>query len=188
MATVQRSYQIINNTEIIGRSASKKEYECYEFVNCTFDDLSQFSFMDCNFKNCNLSNVKTMATRIQYCNFKDCKLLGANLSGIRDQVFEAHFDNCLMDYCSFDQRKLNRSSFKNCKMHSVNFTQADLSKCTLSGCDLFESQFSRTNLSGIDFTENRNFMIDPETNTIKGARFLSVQLAGLLYRHKIVID
>lgn len=187
MANVQRSYETINNT-VFDSKAAIKEFECHEFINCTFSDLSQFSFMDCNFKNCNLSNVKTMGTRIQYCNFKDCKLLGANFSGIRDQVFEAHFDSCMMDYGSFDQKKLNRSSFKNCKMHNMNFTQADLSRCSLSGCDLFETLFSRTNLAGLDFTENRNFMIDPENNTIKGAKFLTVQLPGLLYRHNIVIE
>jgi len=181
------TYEVLLNLDVTADRADRADFEHVEFVNCIFGDLSKLNFTNCYFKNCNLSNAKTIGSRLQNCLFKDSKLLGTNFSGARDLSFEVHFENCNLDYSSFDKKKMNKSSFKNCKIHHSNFTQCDLSKSTLSNCDLFETLFSGTNLSGLDFTENRNFMIDPETNALKGTKFLTSQLAGLLYRYPIII-
>ena len=117
----------------------------------------------------------------------DCKLVGANFSQSKDFGFCITFENCLLDYASFDKKRMNKSVFKNCKMHSVNFTQADLSKTALINCDLYETLFAGTNMSSMDFTTCKNFLIDPEMNNIKKAKFLSQDLHALLYRHDIVI-
>lgn len=171
-------------------STQKKEerFDNCEFINCTFPDLSHFNFMDCDFKGCNLSNLKTVNSRLQGVSFFDCKLLGLNFSGAIDFALALHFENCIMDYTSFDQKKLNKSSFKNCRLHSANFSNADLSKATFTGCDFYDALFSRTNLNTVDFTSNQNFTIDPELNSIKKAKFLTQQLPGLLYRHNIIVE
>lgn len=188
MAKTANTKQVITNITFSKDASGQNEFEFCEFVNCIFLDLSLLNFIDCDFKNCNLSNIKSTGARLQNCSFKDCKLLGADFSGAKDPTLELHFDACNLDYSSFDKKKLNRSSFKNCRLHNNNFTQADLSKSQLMECDLFECLFSNSNLAGVDFTTCRNFMIDPEANAIKGAKFLSSQLAGLLYRYDIVID
>ena len=82
---------------------------------------------------------------------------------------------------------MNKSTFKDCKIHGANFTQADLSKSVFDHCDLAEAIFAGTNLSGMDFTTSKNFLIDPELNNIKKAKFLTQDLHGLLYRHDIKI-
>lgn len=188
MAKTASAKQVVSNIHFTKDPSGENEFEFYEFINCTFSDLSLLNFIDCDFKSCNLSNIKSTGSRLQNCLFKDCKLLGADFSGAKDPTLELHFDNCNLDYSSFDKKKLNRSSFKNCRLHSSNFTQSDLSKCQLTECDFFECLFSNSNLAGVDFTTSRNFIIDPEANAIKGAKFLSSQLTGLLYRYNIVID
>lgn len=166
----------------------KERFESTSFVHCSFDDLSNLNFLDCEFRNCDLSNLNTRNTRLQNVSFFDCKLLGLNFSGAIDFALELHFENCLMNYATFDSKKLNRSSFKNCRLHQVNFTQADLSKSSMERCDLMEAQFMDTNLSTLDFTSNVNFLIDPEQNTLKKTKFLTEQLQYLLYRHDIIIE
>ena len=166
----------------------REDFHNCEFINCIFSDLSDLNFIDCDFKNCNLSNLKTTNSRLQNVSFIDCKLLGLNFSRAIDFALELHFENCILDYASFDNKKLNKSSFKNCKLHNANFTQADLSRSTFTNCDLHESLFAKTNLATVDLTTCKNFLIDPELNNIKKAKFLLHDLPGLLYRHDIIIE
>ncbi|MDO9000856.1 MAG: pentapeptide repeat-containing protein [Bacteroidota bacterium] len=188
MAKLARKKEIVKEIDFSADIVHREDFENCEFINCVFTDLSNLNFRDCDFTNCNLSNLKTLNSRMQNVSFFDCKLLGLNFSGAIDFAFELHFENCILDYASFDKKKLNKSSFKNCKIHSANFTQADLSKCTITNCDFYESLFANTNLSTVDFTTNKNFLIDPEINTIKKTKFLAQDLANLLYRYDIIIE
>lgn len=163
-------------------------YESTEFRSCTFNDITGIAFTDCLFSSCNLSNAQVGKAKAQDLNFRDCKLIGINFYQMLDFGFSLHFENCLLDYSSFDKKKMSKSTFKNCKLHGANFSKADLSKATLENCDLLDAIFSGTNLSGMDFTTNRNFIIDPEQNLIKKARFASHSLAGLLSKYEIIIE
>jgi len=120
--------------------------------------------------------------------YKASSLLTVNYFQAKDFAFEVYFEKCLLDYASFDSKKMNKSEFKHCKMHEVNFTNADLSKSLFNDCDLYEAVFAKTNLSGLDFTSSSNFAIDPEINNIKKAKFLSQDLFRLLTRHDIIIE
>ncbi len=184
----QKIKEQLKSIDLSSQKEKKDRFDNCEFSNCIFSDLSEISFSDCDFRNCDLSNLKTTNTRLQNVTFYDCKLLGLNFSGAIDFALELHFENCLLDYASFDRKKINKSTFKNCRIHSANFTQADLSKCTFTDCDLFESLFDTTNLSTVDFTSCKNFLIDPELNNIKKAKFLRQDLENLLYRHDIIVE
>jgi fluoroquinolone resistance protein len=179
--------ELIKNTNFSVDKTDREEFENCEFINCIFTSLKNLEFTECVFKNCNLSNADFKSCKLQDVTFSDCKLLGVNFSQTKDFGFCVLFDSCLMDYASFDRKRMNKSIFKNCKMHGVNFTQADLSKAALINCDLYEALFANTNLSGMDFTTSKNFLVDPELNNIKKAKFLSQDLHALLYRHDIVI-
>lgn len=183
-----RAKEQIRDINFSQQNNNRQDFNNCEFINCVFSDLSDLNLIDCNFRNCNLSNLKTANSRLQNVSFFDCKLLGLNFSGAIDFALELHFENCLLDYASFDSKKLNKSSFKNCKIHNANFTQADLSKSSFKNCDLFESLFANTNLNTVDFTTSKNFLIDPEMNSLKKAKFLLHDLPGLLYRHDIIIE
>lgn len=165
-----------------------KTYESVEFRSCTFTDLSGINFTDCLFTSCNLSNAEVGKCKMQDIKFKDCKLIGINFFQTLDFGFAIEFENCLLDYASFAQKKMNKSAFKNCKLHGVNFSQSDLSKITMANCDLLDAIFDYTNLSGIDFTTNINFIIDPQLNQVKKTKFSSASLAGLLARFEIIIE
>jgi uncharacterized protein YjbI with pentapeptide repeats len=180
--------EIFKNIDFSNAHKLRKEFEYCEFSACIFPDLSNYIFRDCVFVNCNLSNFKTTQSILQNCAFKDCKLLGTNFSGAKDFAFEIHFENCILDYASFDKKPLNTSSFKNSKIHHANFTQADLSKCSVSNCDFFEALFSGTNLSGLDLSTSINFIIDPGLNKIKKAKFLLRSLPGLLQSYDIIVE
>jgi len=165
-----------------------KTYESVEFRSCNFTDLSGINFTDCLFTSCNLSNAEVGKCKMQDIKFKDCKLIGINFFQTLDFGFAIEFENCLLDYASFAQKKMNKSAFKNCKLHGANFTQSDLSKITMENCDLLDAIFDYTNLSGIDFTTNLNFIIDPQLNQVKKTKFSAASLAGLLTRFEIIIE
>ena len=188
MTKLTKFSETISNLQELPKPSQREDYEKCEFVNCILTDISNLNFINCSFKNCNLSNCNMNNVKLQGIEFVDCKLLGLNFFKAKDFAFEVYFEKCLLDYASFDSKKLNKSEFKHCKMHEVNFTNADLSKSLLINCDLYEALFAKTNLSGVDFTNSINFSIDPEINNLKNAKFLSQDLFRLLTRHNIIIE
>ena len=183
-------YTLIESVDfdMIQHSGLEREYEQVEFRNCTFSNLNGIDFSDCLFTACNLSNASIAHAKLQEIQFVDCKLLGINFYEAKDFAFSVHFENSVLDYASFENTKLNRSVFKDCKLHGVNFTQADLSKTVMKNCDLSEAVFGQTNLSGVDFTTNFNFTIDPASNIVKKTKFLASNLAGLLAKFDLIIQ
>ena len=163
------------------------EFEYVEFRNCTFTNISGIEFTNCTFTSCNLSNASVANTKMQDLKFNDCKLIGINFSDTNSFGFSAQFNNCMMDYTNFTRRKLIKCSFVNCKLEGSNFSATDLSKSKIERCNLHYAIFSDTNISGLDFTSNYNFTIDPSKNKVKKTKFLSSNLAGLLSHFDITI-
>lgn len=164
------------------------DFEHCLFKGCTFTDISGINFSDCEFELCNFSNAKAGATGIKDCRFTESKLMGVNFSRTKDFGFAAHFKGCNLSYASFDKKKLFKSSFLHSNLQGANFTQADLSKCTIQHCNFVESVFMHTDISGVDFTTNNHFLIDPNLNKVKKAKFASHALSGLLYLYDIIIE
>ncbi len=167
---------------------SEEEYENCTFRNCTFSDISGIILSECTFELCNFSNAKAGLTSIKDCSFSECKLMGVNFSRVKDFGFAAKFVSCNLSYTSFDKKKLNKSSFINSNLTGANFTQSDLSKCVIQNCNFMEAIFMQTDISGVDFTTNMHFLIDPNLNKIKKAIFASHALSGLLYLYDIRIE
>lgn len=166
------------------------EYENILFQHCDFTNarFNGAAFIDCTFEQCNLSNATLDGVAFKSCTFIECKMIGLSFSQTRDFGFEIHVIQSNLSFASFDKKKLYKSMFTACNMEGVNFTQADLSKSKLDTCNLLDALFSNTNLSGVDFRTNINFLIHPEANTIKKARFQSQDLHRLLAGYAIVID
>lgn len=165
-----------------------KEFESCLFKGCTFTDISGIDFSECIFELCNFSNAKATSAGIKDCTFKESKLTGVNFTPTKDFGFAVHFHQCNISYTSFDKKKLNRSSFLHSNARGANFTQADLSKCAIKHCNFMEAVFMHTNLSGVDFTTNEQFLIDPNLNKVKKTKFASHALGGLLYLYDIIIE
>ncbi|GGB90861.1 pentapeptide repeat-containing protein [Dyadobacter sediminis] len=184
---VGSNLEFVNNVDFSREPLPDTSFEQYKFTNCTFSDLAGIDFIDCIFQDCNISNASVKNCKISDIAFINCKLTGVNFSESKDFAFAAKFENCILDYAIFEQKKLNKSVFNNCRIHGADFTQADMSKCKLNNCDFMDTVFYNTNLAGADFSNSKNFTIDPASNNVKKAKFLASDLAGLLTRFDIII-
>ncbi|RAU82391.1 pentapeptide repeat-containing protein [Pontibacter arcticus] len=175
-------------------SYPNKDVKSRGFENCTFK-LCDFSgsnfagtrFTDCTFMGCNLALLKLNNVTLNNCVFKECKLTGINFSECEDVFFTVQFENCILDYAVFMNRKMAKTKFIYTSLKSVDFTNANLTSALFDNTDLERAVFNYTNLSGADFSTAYNFIIDPEINTIKNAKFSGYGLQGLLAKYELVI-
>ena len=167
-----------------------KEFQSCTFKNCDFSN-SRFlnnKFLDCTFEGCNLSLIKLSDTGLQNIQFKECKLTGADFSKSRDFLFEVNFNNCIMDNAIFYKKKNKGAKFTDCSMVETDFTEADLTDTQFTNCNLNRAFFNRTILKNADLRTSYNFIIDPDANNVKKARFSVHGLAGLLVKYDIRIE
>ena len=165
------------------------DFENCSFKNCVFAkaNLSGLCFTNCNFENCDLSGAKLIETAIQECEFLDCKMLGLVFEACAPILFQISCTQCTLNFSSFYQVDLTKSSFTRCKFLEADFTEADLSGISLTGCDLSRAIFDHTRLERTDFSSAENYIINPQINKIAGAIFSKEGLAGLLQAFKIKI-
>jgi uncharacterized protein YjbI with pentapeptide repeats len=100
------------------------EYENCVFLICDFStsDISEFNFIDCEFKGCNLSMVKMNKTIFNNGLFMDCKMLGMQFESCDDLLLSISFYNCILNHSSFNRDNLKNTIFENSKLHDVDFT------------------------------------------------------------------
>lgn len=171
------------------------EWRGHEFENCVFRQcdfsngkLWHNRFVDCQFILCNLAMAKLNNTVLNNVAFKDCKLLGVVFSECSDSFFSVDFENCLLDYASFANRKMPKARFEHCSLKDANFSNTQLGQAVFSQCNLEGALFNRTQLRQADLSSAYQFAIDPELNDIKRAKFSLQGLAGLLTKHEIQIE
>jgi len=176
-------------TKVTAKSLTDKKstFENCWFVNCDFSyaDLSKQVFTDCEFEGCNLSLVKLIETGLQDVRFKNCKLSGADFSKSHDFLFAVNFENCILDNAIFYKKKNKSAKFLDCSMVETDFTEADLTDTTFGNCNLNRAFFDRTVLKNADLSSSYNFIIDPDNNDIKKAKFSVQGLPGLLVKYGI---
>lgn len=173
---------------------SEKETKNRVFDNCSFVDcdlsngiFTSSKFIDCVFTTCNLSMVKFTNCQLNNIIFKESKLLGVNFSECNDFMFSVSFEDCVIDYSSFVRKKMIKTIFKNISMKSADLTEADLSKSKFINADLTDAVFYRTNLKEADLSTAINYIIDPEENNIRKAKFAMEGLIGLLSKYNIEV-
>ena len=169
---------------------SEVEFENCTFINCNFSgiDLSDVIFYESKFLDCDLSNVKLLNTAFQEVTFKNCKLLGLRFDECKPFLLAFSFDSCTLNYSSFYQLKIPKTTFKGSNLLEVDFTEADLQYSNFDVCDLSGALFNNTILENTDFRDSRNFNIHPEANYIRNAKFSSESLLGLLFKYEIYVD
>ena len=173
----------------IGKKISYREFEDCIFKNCDFSnsDFSKNTFMDCEFIDCNLAMTNLTGTSLKTVNFKNCKLLGIQFEKCDDFLFNVNFRECVLDYSSFKNKKMSKTTFNSCSMKEVNFTGVTLSNSVFENCNLDNAIFNETQLKEVDFTTAYNFKIDPEFNPMKKAKFSAQGIIGLLDKYDIKI-
>ena len=166
------------------------EYEYCSFIQCDLSnvDLSEIHFMECEFIGCNLSMVKLLKTGLKTAKFKDCKLLGLHFEQCSEFLFAVEFENCTLNLCSFYKLKLKKTIFTNSSIVEADFAEADLTSAVFDNCDLAKTIFEHTILEKTDFRTSQNYLIDPENNIIKKAKFSYPGVLGLLGKYDIEVD
>ena len=157
---------------------------------CYFSDgyLTSKRFIECEFVECNLSNVNVNQTSFLDCEFKNCKMLGIHFDDSNHLLFSASFENCQLDHSSFYTMKLKQIKFLSCSLEGVDFTDTELQEAVLTDCQMMDTKFERTNLEKADLRRSTGFSIDPDQNTLKKAKFSLSELEGLLVKYNIDID
>lgn len=165
-----------------GQRVHKREFDNCVFRNCDLSacDFSYTKFIDCVFETCNLSNVVLENTRLADCQFTDCKLLGIHFVACEDFLFKVSFKNCMLDYSSFMFKKMAKTNFSGSSLRGVGFGGCNLSSSIFDGCELDGAVFRESVIDGADLSTARNYIIHPEINSIKGAKFSVYGLPGLL--------
>ena len=163
------------------------------FENCTcvsldFKDLklAHGKFIDCVFKNCDLSNVSFANTKLRSCSFEDSKLLGIQWIHAGD-FSDPTFKDSNLSYSNFSGLNLKKNKFINCVLNDADFSGADVSDCDFSQCDFLNARFQDTNLMKANFKGAFNYLIDPIHNKVKGAKFSLPEAMGLLKGLGVVI-
>jgi fluoroquinolone resistance protein len=169
---------------------AKGEYESCTFINCDFNasNLKSITFIDCTFNNCNLSNASLNDTSLNNILFKECKLLGLHFESCNQFGLQVRFENCNLNHSSFYHTKLKKTIFKTVTFHESDFTGADLSEALFDNCDFKDATFDNTLLEKADFRSSYNYILDPENNRIKKARFSVQGAMGLLAKYGIEIN
>lgn len=98
------------------------------------------------------------------------------------------FESCQLNHSTFYKRNLKKIRFAGSRLEEVDFTECNLSEAIFDSCDLHNAQFDRTNLEKADFRTAFNFIIDPENNRLKKARFSNSGLSGLLHKYDLRIE
>lgn len=89
---------------------------------------------------------------------------------------------------NFSDLKMKRASFAGCKVKECSFNETYLSEADFRGADLEESIFHHADLSHADFRDAKNYSIDPQSNTLKKARFSIPEVLSLLKFYDIQIS
>lgn len=175
---------------VIGASIQHKEFEGCIFKHCDFSnsDFSNNTFLDCEFIDCNLSMWQVGNTSLQSVFFKNCKVLGIQFQSCTDFLFQVNFEDCILDYASFANKKMPKTKFVSCSMKEVTFVGANLTQAVFDHCNLENAIFNETQLAGADFTTAMHYKINPELNPMKKAKFATSGIIGLLEQYDIKIE
>jgi uncharacterized protein YjbI with pentapeptide repeats len=98
------------------------------------------------------------------------------------------FEECVLDYASFANKKMLKTNFMNSSLKEVTFIGANLSNSVFENSNLDGAIFNDTQLAGADFTLAQNYKIDPEFNPMRKAKFSTLGILGLLDKYDIKIE
>ena len=173
----------------IDKRINNREFEDCVFKNCDLSNsnFAYNSFLDCEFINCNLSMTSLAGTSLKNVKFKNSKLLGIQFNECEDFLFEVAFEDCILDYAVFSNKKMPKTNFINCSLQDVTFIKTYLTQSVFDNCNLEGAIFNESQLAAADFRTAYNFKIDPEFNPMKKAKFSTQGLEGLLDKYDIKI-
>jgi len=182
--------QTFENIDFTKEALPIGKYDFCRFNGCQLNglDLSTYAFVESTFHNCDLSLAKITDTIFTDTEFQNCKMLGMHFDTADQFIFTVSFQECRLDNSVFYQMDLRKVKFDNCQLIEVDFSEADCSKIAFDDCEMSKTTFDQTILKGCDFRTAIGYKIDPNHNTIKGAKFSRSGIHGLLTHLGITIE
>ncbi|MGB3368274.1 MAG: pentapeptide repeat-containing protein [Acidaminobacteraceae bacterium] len=161
--------------------------ECL-FENITFSDinLDGLEIINCVFKSCDFSGVRSVESIVHKSEFIDCKMSGSVFS--ESMFYNVTFTNVIGNY--FTARF---SEFKNCFFDGCNLVSSDLqdskfNKVYIEGCDLTSAIFLGVKLEGVDLTSNEIEGIAVRIEDVKGAKITTMQVLEFAKLLNVIIE
>lgn len=122
----------------------------FKNVNITNSKLRHIDLTDVIFENCDLSNVDFSNGIIHRVEFKNCKLVGANFADSTLQNVKIEECNC--DYANFAFAALKNVEIKNSTLNSGSIESCKVSGVEFNGVTMRRFDISKAGVKGIDFT------------------------------------
>ena len=193
-----RSDQVIEeaefkNQDYTGAQFSFKEIDEVTFTRCNFANavFNECQFRNCRFVHCDLSRVQMRHSRFEDVQFENCQMVGINwteASWQKGGFFRLiDFDDCTLNYSTFFGLKLPKMKMLKCMAREVDFGEADLSESVFTDTDFSGAIFMRTNLTKADLSGARNYLINPQHNTLKKTKFALPEALNLLHGLDIIL-
>jgi fluoroquinolone resistance protein len=170
-----------------------KEINEVTFTRCNFSNVqfNECHFRECRFVDCNLSMVTVPSSRFTETTFERCQMVGINWT---EAMWEKggffrliDFEDCTLNYSTFFGLKLQKIKLVKCGAREVDFGETDFTGAVFTETDFAGSIFMHTNLTQADFTNARNYIINPQHNTLKKTKFSLPEAMNLLHGLDIIL-
>jgi fluoroquinolone resistance protein len=163
------------------QEVNHKEFEKCLFRNCDFTKNAFYNckFIDCVFEFCDLSLIRIGGSYFSHVSFRGCRMVGIYWDEAYTPL-RIDFKECILNYSSFLGRSLKDVKIIACQATEVDFSNGNFEKAIFHGTDFSGSNFKNTNLQFSDFTDARNYIINPGLNKVKKAIFVMPEALGLL--------
>jgi len=183
----QQSYTDLKAADL---AAMPQHLEDCRFERCELDglDLSEKKFEECTFHDCYFKANNLTKTAFQNVTFEKCKLTGLDFEPCSSMLLDMTFVDSTLSICSFRGVGLKDMKCRVSEFDECDFSEADLQGVIFDRCSLKRSTFDQSDLKKADFREATDFDINPEWNKMKGARFSSSNLIGLLRKYGLKVD
>ncbi len=159
-------------------------YDC-RFSACLFPEVkwTDCRFVGCRFETCNLNLAEFLDCSFREVFFVDCRLSGVDWTRLRREPGlppEIDFERCSLDYGDFSRLDLRDRSLVECSLREAVLNRTLLQGANCCGSDFHRTNFVACDLRGADFRTARNYIIDPTSNRLAGAKFSLPGVFGLL--------
>lgn len=194
------------------KNAEKRYFQGEIFENIEPGALQNAEFSDCTFKNCRWTNAKIENATFISCTFERCNWNGVMFSFCRmndawligcafrsvswgslqgrstlSQTF-GKLQNCEFRYNEFRGMPLQEFDFSSCVFGDCTFDDCKLVGANFHGAPLARSHFTRCDLQKADFRASDGYLIDLNSNPLKGARFSFPEVSSLLNGLGLIIE
>ena len=146
MENLIHTHKTFEKVSFTDKKVNNREFEDCIFKNCDFSNSNFCNniFMDCEFIDCNLSMTQLIGTSLKTVHFRNCKLLGIEFHSCADFMFGVSFQDSLLDYSSFANKKMPKTKFNTCSMkdsYERDFRELQFGQCRFQRNPIGGSRF-----------------------------------------------